>query len=225
MLLWQDAYDSNGQRSFLSVYDSQGQKQGADILVDDTGKIGGDYGFHVVVNPGDGSGVITTQGHQYSPIFYKRFDSSHQFIDSTFQEVPFTSNNNSSWYESHDAGVNRNGDFVIQWQNFLTKTMEACFFSASGALRNHVILGSLQGYGIDGFRYRHQKVECVGGNFILRNTGNTANPVWLYAPDGTQLGTASSPADPKRVRANFGPTGFIEQVTSGQVSLVPLHFN
>jgi hypothetical protein len=224
VLLWQDIYRAPpGQKSYLSVYDNQGRKQGDDILVDDTGKIGGNDGFHVVLNPGDGSGIVTTQGLQSSPIYYRRFNSSHGFIDPSFQEVPYTSGN-SSWYESHVVGMNRNGDFVIQWENYGKSTMEACFFDWSGALHNHVILGSLHAYGIDAFRMRHQKVESLSGNFVLRSDASPYT-LWLYSPSGTKLGMTTTAADATKLRTNYGVTTYIPRPGSNAIDVASLQFN
>src|SRR5262249_6917561 len=79
-LLWKTNSSTN---LYLSLYNPQGAKVGGDLLVDGTGACGGSsYGFHVAVNATDGSGVVTCQQHQSTPVRYRRFGANHAFIDA-----------------------------------------------------------------------------------------------------------------------------------------------
>jgi hypothetical protein len=182
------------------------------LVVDTTGLCTGDYAIHVAFNEVSGGGVVTCQHHQANPIFFRRFTSGWAWADPQMVVINETTNGNSSWYESHQIGMNDQGFFVVEWENANLKSYEADFFDPNGNELANVTLGpivSAQYY--DGFRYTHQHVAIDGGaNFVLRSNDAPAL-FWRFSLGGAPLGAApNGPWQPQHLRTGGSVENWID---------------
>jgi hypothetical protein len=159
------------------------------LVVDTTGSCTGNYALHVAFNETTGEGVVSCQQHQAMPIKFRRFTAGGAWADPQMVVIAETQMNDSSWYESHQIGVNDAGQFAVEWENAGNKTWEVDLFDATGTLQQHVVLGGISGAQYwDGFRYPHQHVAVdQGANFILRSD-DAPGMFWRETPAGVLLG-------------------------------------
>jgi cysteine-rich repeat protein len=174
---------------FLSTGNSS-----TDLVIDATGLCTGNYAIHVAFDEVTGAGVVSCQHHQANPIYFRRFTSGWAWADPAMVMINETANGNSSWYESHQIGMNDQGLFVVEWENATAKTYEADFFDPNGKLLANLTLGPILGMQYyDGFRFTHQHVPLDAvTNFVLRSS-DVPVIFWRYTPTGAVLGSSSTP--------------------------------
>jgi len=176
----------------LAFFSPQGVLQGRLVAPTRSVCSGGGYGHHVALNPTTGDGVLSCQQHQSHPIYYQRFSANRTLRDPMPVRIEESTNNRSSWYESHILGMNATGAFVVEWQNASTNTFDANFYGDDGRLVRHVSLGPQNtSQNHDAFRQTHQAIERLGASFVLRAARNSQPAtVWRYSPEGVLQGCA-----------------------------------
>jgi hypothetical protein len=147
-------------------------------------------GVRVGMRETTGDVVVTCQGHAWVPIRAQRFSSTGVAVDSAMWQVP-NSSGNSSWYDSHIAGMHDDGSFVIAWQISSGKRLDAAFFSPSSVHYGNVTLGGGVGEWFDGYRRVHARIQPLqsGGYFIPGPTDYTPGFRWfgVASKDGALL--------------------------------------
>ncbi len=209
----------------LVFYNSAGNKL-SDLAVE-TGTSqtcpGGGYGQHVAMNK-SGAGLVSCQRHSSNPIYYRRFSAQRKFVDASMVQLK-GSVSNSSWYESHGAGINDSGAFAMEWQAYSKGANWATFFSNNGAaVKSDVVVSPYIGYGYDGFRYVHQQLQLLGGDFIMRDTVRRDSdiPIWYrYKQDGTLVSALRGKYHPWSLRTNGTTAYVVEGTTIKIVDLSP----
>jgi hypothetical protein len=215
VLLWQQTGSS---AAYISFYDSHGARIGNDQLVDPM-LCTRNYGMHVAMNAASGAGIVTCQQQVLGgvPIYYRRFNSSHAWLDPAMVEIPETIGElRSSSYETHIVGMNDSGAFAIEWElGTPVQHFEANFYNASGTFVRNVTLGPDASIGVDAFRQRHQAVQIFNGtDFVFRNAVSPVT-LWRYSAAGDALlgcGTSTLRTDSWRI--NGATTAFLAGPTS-----------
>ncbi|MFO0762990.1 MAG: DNRLRE domain-containing protein [Byssovorax sp.] len=177
--------NANGWVKFL---DGAGNAMGAPLLADSTGICHGNYGMQVTVNPTTGAGIVTCQRHFFNPIYYRRFNAQHQWIDGGMVVIPETTNNHSSWYVSHQTGMDAAGNFVFEWQDYSENNFKASFYTPQMGLITTKVLGTTEPgtWPWDGFRHLGSRVALYGSDFVLRDEG-IRTIYWRYSAAGEML--------------------------------------
>ena len=126
---------------------------------------GYNYGLQLAVQPNGSRGVVTCQGHDGNPIWFWLFDSAGDFSKSGVQVQGAPP---SSWYISHEVGMNAAGQFVVLWAANGVQQFKANFHDESGTLTGQGVAGStVSGSCYDPFRNDNTKIQSPGGDFIL----------------------------------------------------------
>jgi hypothetical protein len=123
------------------------------------------FGMELAVQPNGSQGVVTCQGHAGDPIWFWLFDSNGIFTKSKIQ-VPGAPP--SSWYISHEVGMNAAGQFVVVWAASSPSQFRASFFDAAGNnVAQAVLVGLTSGSCYDPYRESNTKIQSPGGDFVL----------------------------------------------------------
>jgi hypothetical protein len=125
------------------------------------------YNFSVqlAVQANGSRGVITCQGHDGNPIWFWLFDSNG---DITKSEVQVAGAPPSSWYFSHEVGMNAAGQFVVLWAANGEQSFKAALYDENGDLVSSINVGAtVAGSCYDPFRNDNTKIQSPGGEFIL----------------------------------------------------------
>jgi hypothetical protein len=147
------------------------------------------YAFKVVINT-SGQILLTSQGHQGDPVFYRRFLTDGTEIDSSWQTVAGTPGNHSSFYDSHYAGLNDSGDFVIVAADSPHSTVWAYFQDSTGAQKAAVQLNTAITTGSADFDElgREFKIQASGSKFLIPDhwagTYNFPDQISVYTSQG-----------------------------------------
>lgn len=214
------------QRNLRLVFFNSSGKKLSDLPVETGTKQncpGSGYGVQLTMNK-SGAGVVSCQRHSSNPIYYRRFSAQRTFIDSAMIQLK-GSVSNSSWYESHATGINDKGEFAIEWQAYNKGANWATFFSSTGAaVKSDVSVSPYIGYGYDGFRYVHQQLQILGGDFILRDTVRSSRdvPTWYrYNSKGTLVSALRAAYQPWLLRTNGKAAYAVDGSTIKMVDLSP----
>jgi len=123
------------------------------------------YGMHLAVQPDGSRGVITCQGHSSDPVWFWLYDGEGNF---TKQKQQVTGPPPSSWYDSHEVGMNSAGSFVVLWAPADAKVFRASAYDLNGNFVKQVEVGPTgSGSCFDPFRSRNVKIQTPNGDFIL----------------------------------------------------------
>jgi Putative metal-binding motif len=215
VLAWEDPNSPQSSVLHVSFYDSTGAAIVPDLLAGQCDASGNGYAMHVALNQVTGAGVVSCQGHEFNVIRYRRFDANHAFIDPAMVDVAETTNNHSSWYESHAIGMNDSGELALEWEDAGNKQLRANFYSAAGALVQSVSLGPTDPtFYWDAFRYPHQAVQLDNGDFLFRDdpwSPNLTTRFWRYTSAGAFVGCGTSTHTKQSLRSGSGAGLFMAQ--------------
>ncbi len=171
------------------------------------------FSLQLAVQPNSSRGVITCQGHDSNPIWFWLFDSQGNFDKS---QVQVQGAPPSSWYFSHEVGINAAGRFVILWAANSVAQFKANFYDENGTLVAQTSAGSTTaGSCYDPFRDDNTKIQSPGGDFVLPYVLPQDGPCYLakhhgfhrMSPSGQSVKSGTSPyLMHTLVMDNFGST-------------------
>jgi hypothetical protein len=87
-LLYPDVGNNPNANVYVRFYDGGGSEMGPALLVSASGPCHGHYGMQVSVNRTTGAGLVTCQRHFFDPVYYRRFNAQHQWIDARSWSSP-----------------------------------------------------------------------------------------------------------------------------------------
>jgi hypothetical protein len=122
------------------------------------------FSTHIAVQPDGTRGVITCQGHASNPIWFWLYDANGNI---TKAKVQVTGPPPSSWYDSHEVGMNSAGSFVVLWADSSNSLFHASSYDLNGTFVKKLEVGATNGNCFDPFRERNTKIQTPNGDFIL----------------------------------------------------------
>lgn len=159
----------DGYAARMNFYDSTGKLIQAALKPDTTNQLcdtNPSYATRVAVNPVTGDGVLTCQGRDDDPIYFRRFKANGTWLDPAMTKVTESDNRQSARYASHIIGMNSKGEFVIEWVNWSTASFDANFYDATAKLVKNVKLDNNYNNKYDVF-YGPNYIETMGDDFVL----------------------------------------------------------
>lgn len=123
------------------------------------------YGLQAAVQNNGSRGVVTCQGHAGDPVRFWLFDGAGDVYKAN---VIVEGTPPSSWYMSHNVGMDAAGRFLVVWATssgnarFLART-----YDENGVSKGAAEVGPTAGSCFDPFRNNNAKIPSVGGEFLV----------------------------------------------------------
>jgi hypothetical protein len=123
------------------------------------------YGLQMAVQNNGSRGVVTCQGHAGDAVRFWLFDGAGDVYKANVvvEDTP-----PSSWYMSHNVGMDAAGRFVVVWA---TSSGNAKFFARAydenGTTKGIAEVGATASSCFDPFRNNNAKIPSVGGEFLV----------------------------------------------------------
>jgi hypothetical protein len=190
--------------------------------------------FRLAVNPANGFGVLSCQGAITSttPIAYRRFQSNANgqlaWSDAAPSLLAPSQNSRAPNGNSHLAGMNRQGVFVIAWQVASQRILEAAFFDATGTFlrsENYANTATLSGL----LSNQTERIPLIDENFALRGDHNLSMRLSVFDSNGVKILESSNTLPstnllPEGLRSSQNEHFYLQrnQILKNPFTLVPV---